>query len=84
MTLAELLDRFPAGWSEWAYDGRRYAVTKTLRAGGRAVSLYAEELGGTDVVSTNLYLTSGSEELRPCEMPAAKVLAFVRGAEPSG
>lgn len=80
MTLAELLGRFPEGWSEWTHDGRRYAVTKTLRAGGRAVSLYAEELGGRDVVSTNLYLTSGSEELRPCEMPAAKVLAFVRGA----
>lgn len=54
-----------------------------MRAGGRAVSLYAEELGGTDVVSTNAYLTSASQELRPCEMPAAKVLAFLSDARPS-
>lgn len=82
MTLVELLDRFPEGWSQWTLDGRRYAVTKTVRAGGGAVSLYAEELGGTDVVSTNAYLTSTAAELRPCEMPAAKVLAFVAEAEP--
>lgn len=54
-----------------------------MRAGGRAVSLYVEELGGTDVVSTNAYLTSASQELRPCEMPAAKVLAFLSDARPS-
>lgn len=83
MSLRALLDRFPEGWSEWTHHGRRYAVTKTVRADGRAVSLYAEELGGTDVVSTNVYLTSASEELRPCEMPAAKVLDFLREAQPS-
>ena len=82
MSLRVLLDRFPEGWSEWTHDGRRYAVTKTVRAGGRAVSLYAEELGGTDVVSTNAYFTSEAEELRPCEMPAAKVRAFLAGSEP--
>jgi peptide-methionine (S)-S-oxide reductase len=84
MGLAALLDRFPEGWSEATYEGRRYGVTKTLRADGRAVSLYAEELGGTDVVSTNAYLTSEAEELRPCEMPAAKVLAFLRTATVTG
>jgi len=78
--LARLLALVPDGWSEATYDGRRYGVTKALRAGGRAVSVYAEELGGTDVVSTNVYVTTGGEELRPCEMPAEKVLAFLRGA----
>ena len=56
-------------------------MTKTLRADGRAVSVYAEELGGTDVVSTNVYLADAGPELRPCEMPAEKVLAFLRGAD---
>ena len=56
-------------------------MTKTLRADGRAVSVYAEELGGTDVVSTNVYLADAGPELRPCEMPAEKVLAFLRDAE---
>ena len=79
--LAGLLSRFPEGWSEATYDGRRYGVRRTVRAGGRAVALYAEELGGSDVVSTNVYLTSGAEELRPCEMPAAKVLDFLRRAQ---
>ncbi|GAA1776099.1 hypothetical protein GCM10009795_022680 [Nocardioides hankookensis] len=70
----------PEGWSSATYDGRRYGVIKTLRADGRAVSVYAEELGGTDVVSTNVYLAGDSVELRPCEMPAEKVLAFLRDA----
>lgn len=44
------------------------------------MSVYAEELGGSDVISTNVYLTSSAEELRPCEMPAQKVLDFLREA----
>lgn len=83
-TLRALVDRLPEGWSEASYAGRRWGVTKTLRADGRAVAVYAEELGGTDVVSTNVYLVGDDAELRPCEMPAAKVLAFLRGARVSG
>ncbi len=63
------------------FGGRRYGVTRTVSAGGRIQKLYAEELGGTDVISANLY---ASTMLRPCEMPAAKVLAFVSGAVPTG
>lgn len=59
------------------FDGRRYGVTRSVLVGGRIQKLYAEQLGGTDVVSANLY---AGDELRPCEMPAAKVLAFVAGA----
>jgi hypothetical protein len=80
MGLADLLARAPDGWSEGTYDGRRWSVVKTARVAGRAVSVYAQELGGTDVVSTNVYLTGAAEELRPCEMPAEKVLAFLRDA----
>ena len=80
MSVADLLAAVPEGWSVATYAGRRYAVTKTRHAGGRSVSVYAEELGGTDVVSANLYLTGAGEAFRPCEMPAEKVLAFLRGA----
>jgi hypothetical protein len=80
-SLRELVARVPDGWSVATYDGRRYAVTRTVRAGGRAMSVYAEELGGTDVVSANVYLTSeGGEQLRACEMPSEKVLSFLREA----
>ena len=81
MGLGELLARVPDGWSVATHDGRRYGVTRTARAGGRAVSVYAEELGGTDVVSANVYLTGeDGAHLRPCEMPTEKMLAFLREA----
>ncbi|WP_435747223.1 hypothetical protein [Nocardioides sp. SYSU DS0663] len=82
--LSALFDRLPVGWSEVTYDGRRYAVTRTVRVGGRQESVYAEELGGADVVSANLYRTSAGDRLKPCEMPAEKVLAFLRGWRPVG
>ncbi|WP_244963032.1 peptide methionine sulfoxide reductase [Nocardioides dongkuii] len=78
---AALFDRLPEGWSEVDFAGRRYGVTRTVRLGGRVQSVYAEELGGTDVISANLYLPAdGEERFRPCEMPAEKVLAFLAGA----
>lgn len=80
--LGRLVDALPEGWSEVAYAGRRYGLTKTSHVGGRSLSVYAEELGGTDVVSANVYRTATGEVLRPCEMPAEVVLDFLRGAAP--
>ena len=82
----ELVDRVPEGWTSVRYRGRRYGLSRTTRAGGRSVSVYAEELGGDDVVSTNVFRTSAGDLLRPCEMPAPTVLAFLRGwtPDPSG
>ena len=77
--LGALLSRLPEGWTAVAYRGRRYGLSRTSRAGGRSISVYAEELGGDDVVSTNVYRTAGGDLLRPCEMPAATVLAFLCG-----
>ena len=82
--LARLLERVPVGWSEVTYAGRRYGLTRSEAAQGRAVTLYAEELGGRDVISANLYLTSGGPQLRACEMPDAKVVDFLTGFEPTG
>ena len=75
-----LFERVPIGWTEVSFEGRRYGVTRTLAAGGRAQTVFAEELGGRDVISANLYLV-GEPQLRPCEMPAAKVLRFLEKFE---
>lgn len=81
----EFLDRFdrmPLGGYGANYEGRRYRVTKTQMAHGRSQKLEAEELGGTDYVSFNLYrLAGGDVLLKPCEMTEDKVIAFVQGVE---
>lgn len=77
--LRQLVDRIPAGWTTVAFEGRRYALTRTSRVSGRSVKVYAEELGGSDLISANVYQTSATLLLRSCEIPDAKVLAFLRG-----
>lgn len=75
-------DRLPVGGYGGTFEGRRYRVTKTQMAHGRSQKLEAEELGGNDYISFNLYrLASGETLLKPCEMPAAKVVNFVLGLE---
>lgn len=60
----------------WAY-GRKYSVSRTDHASGQSRKLVAHELGGPDYISFNLYaLSNGAVLLRPCEMPAAKVIDF--------
>lgn len=77
------LEALPRGYSEGLYGERRYGVTIRRSDDGRRWWLFGRELGGTDIVSLNLYRTaSGRIELRPCEMPAEKVIAFVRGYRP--
>lgn len=80
--LDALVARIADGWTPVRYGGRRYGLTRTTHGSGASVSVYAEELGGTDVISTNVFRTSAGALLRPCEMPAATVLAFLRGWEP--
>jgi hypothetical protein len=80
---SSLFERLPVGWSIVTYDGRRYGVTKTVAAGGKSDKVLAEALDGSDVVSANLYRVDGEGQLKPCEMPAGKVLAFLRGLRPT-
>ena len=80
------LERFLAlrqGHHRGAFEGRRYAVTVARSADGRRHRLWAEELGGADRVSLNLFLLDGGRALlKPCEMPEAKVVGFVLGYRP--
>lgn len=77
-----IFDTFPTGGYGGTYEGRRYRVVKTQMAAGRSQKLEAEELGGTDYISFNLYrLANGEAILKPCEMPEEKVVSFVLGLQ---
>ena len=54
----------------------------TEYANGRSLKLVAEELGGTDYISMNYYNLAEGPRLFPCEMPAEKVIAFLRAYHP--
>jgi hypothetical protein len=76
------LTAWPQGYFTARYDNRRYGVSRSVHADGRSMKLFAEELGGNDRISLNIYRPpSGDPALKPCEMPVDKVTAFVLGAE---
>jgi len=78
------LDSWPLGYFTAVYGDRRYGVTRSRHAGGRSMKLYAEELGGADRISLNIYApVDGEPALKPCEMPVDKVTRFVLEAEPA-
>lgn len=72
----------PLGTTTGEANGRRYVTTRTALSNGRAIKLVAEELGGTDYISANLYDLSKGAQLYPCEMPPEKIIAFVRAYLP--
>jgi hypothetical protein len=75
-------DALPLGNFDGVYDGQRYGVTRTERAGGRQGWLWAEALGGTDRISGNLYRLKSGAQLKPCEMSDEKVMTFVLNVKP--
>ncbi len=81
----EFLDAFfklPTGVFQGASESRRYVVSRTALAGGKAHKLVANELGGTDYISLNLYDLKAGQLLKPCEMPEEKVISFVLNLVP--
>ncbi len=78
------LAKLPDGYSEGHFQGRPWGATVKRSADGKRIWLYGEELGGTDVVSFNLYvLSAASLTLKPCEMSSSKVIDFVLGFLPA-
>jgi hypothetical protein len=74
------LAAFPEGYVEGYFHGRRWGSTVKRSDDGRRVWLFAEELGGSEIVSFNLYVVSGRRTaLKPCEMSSQKVVDFVVG-----
>ncbi len=76
------LAALPLGTSTGTASGKRYVATKSLFSAGRATKLVAEELGGADYISLNLYDLARGPQIYPCEMPAEKVIAFLRAYVP--
>jgi len=77
MSYRERLKSFPDGAHEAFYKEKRYLMRKETLLDGRLIKLYAEELGGNDFVSLNYDETQTAPLLKPCEMPAQKVIAFI-------
>ncbi len=75
-------DALPSGTFTGISNGKRYVVTRQAFSGGNSQKLVAEELGGNDYISLNLYRLTQGARLKPCEMPEAKVIAFVLSLRP--
>ncbi|MFT7880503.1 MAG: peptide methionine sulfoxide reductase [Sulfurimonas sp.] len=67
----------PNGTNDVIYKNRRYLLRKETLLEGKLIKVYAEELGGNDIVSGNYYPTIKGGMLKPCEMSDEKVIAFV-------
>lgn len=78
----DVLRAFPEGTCDVEYMGRRWHMCKETGQDGRRIKLFAEACDGSDFVSLNLYVTGRGLLLRPCEMPAEKVIAFILDARP--
>ena len=70
----------PEGASDVHYNKKRYLLRKETLLEGKLLKIYAEELGGNDIVSGNYYPTMKGGMLKPCEMSDRKVIDFVRHA----
>jgi peptide-methionine (S)-S-oxide reductase len=78
--LDTLLRTIPEGWTRAEVDGQAWGVTRVAHAGGKVISVNAERLGDTEQLGANVWITSEGPILRPCEVPAEKVLQFLRAA----
>ena len=76
-TLATKLATLPVGSFHGVAQGRTYVVSRSLVAGGKGEKIVAEALDGSDYISLNLYHLAAGATVKPCEMPLAKVVAFV-------
>jgi len=78
MTLQDKIAKIPLGASEIWMEHKKYLVTRKDFNGGKSTKVFAQELGGTNFISFNFYITSRGQQLKPCEMPVQKVLDFIK------
>ena len=75
--LLKKIKAIPLGYTTVMCNGKKYALTRTDFNEGRSIKVYAEELGGKDLISFNFYISEKGEKLKPCEMPTEKVMDFL-------
>jgi len=73
------IEIIPEGYSKGIYLNRTYGITKTTYNSGKSFKIYGNELGGTNFISLNYYITNEKHLLKPCEMPNEKVVEFLKG-----
>ena len=78
MSILESINSIPLGYSEGVYEAKKYGITKSIFNNGKSIKIYAEELGGTNFISLNYYITSTKKLIKPCEMPEQKVVHFLK------
>ncbi len=71
----------PNGANDVRYLDKRYLLRKETLLDGKLLKVYAQELGGNDIVSGNYYPTLKNGMLKPCEMSDKKVIDFVLHAK---
>jgi hypothetical protein len=67
----------PNGANDIRYLEKRYLLRKETLLKGKLLKIYAEELGGNNIVSGNYYPSIKGGVLKPCEMSDQKVIDFV-------
>lgn len=67
----------PNGANDIRYLDKRYLLRKETLLDGKLLKIYAEELGGNDIISGNYYPSIKEGMLKPCEMSDKKVIDFV-------
>jgi hypothetical protein len=72
------IEKIPEGYSKGSYNGSTYGITKTIFNNGNSFKIYGEELAGNDFISLNYYITKDKDLIKPCEMPAQKVVHFLK------
>ena len=77
MSIFEKIQQIPLGYSEVLYNGQKYGLSRSDFNAGKSIKVFAEQLGGTDFISFNYYITSGEHHMKPCEMPDEKVRHFL-------
>lgn len=76
--LDTLLAAIPEGWSRAEVGGRAWGITRVTRAEGKVISVDAERLGDTERLGANVWITAEGPVLKPCEVPAERVLQLLR------
>lgn len=76
--MLQYINKIPIGYSEGIYNNKKYSITKQIFNEGKSFKIYGKELQGNNFISLNYYITSEKELLKPCEMPAQKVIHFLK------
>lgn len=77
----EKIVSIPEGTSKATFENQLYIVTKRTFNGGQSFKFFAEEAGGIDYVSLNVYKTSERIYIKPCEQPVSKSQNFLQNAD---